>query len=83
MTWKDEFRAALLKYVQDKLLCIDAVEVTDFEDHTVDRGYCETCSYTITIVEITYRDKQSYRLRQVEYEGSFSELITALTEGGS
>ena len=79
MTWKDGFYAALLQFTQSHLGYSDAVQVTDFNVTKEDRGYCETCSYTTTVVQITYRDRKG-RHRQADWDGNFAELMGYLTD---
>jgi hypothetical protein len=75
--WKDGFYAALLEFTRTKLGRTDATEVVEVETETQERGYCETCSYSTTVIVITYKDSGG-RLRVAEWEGSFSDLISSL-----
>lgn len=54
-------------------------EVIDVEQEDRDVGGCETCAYSYTVVEITFRDGDGYRETYV-YEGDMGELIRELTD---
>lgn len=55
----------------------DAIEVTSFEEATQSGGYCETCYYEETVVEITYITETGV-VKLFTFYGTFSELINAL-----
>lgn len=55
----------------------DAIEVTAFEETTESSGYCETCYYEETIVEITYVSETGV-VKLYTYYGNFSDLINEL-----
>lgn len=77
MSWKEGFGEALFRFLKDR--ADDAIQLIDYETDTEDRGYCETCSYSVTIVRFTYRDRDD-RIKYYEWEGNFPELISALGE---
>lgn len=79
MSWKEGFYAALLRFVKEELGRDDAVQVTSFETTRQERGFCETCSYETTVIEISYRSI-SGNLRLAEWEGDFGELISRLAD---
>ena len=56
---------------------ITAIEVTSFEEETVSGGYCETCYYEETLVDITYITETGV-VKVYEFSGSFAELVKAL-----
>lgn len=80
MSWKEGFSAALLKFVREDLGKADATEVTNFDSTTQERGNCDTCGYTVTVIEITYRTADRGGL-MAEWEGDFGELIRRLSDG--
>lgn len=55
----------------------DAIEVTAFDETTQSGGYCETCYYEETIVEITYVSETGV-VKLYTYYGKFSDLINEL-----
>lgn len=74
--FQESFNAALLDLLKDR--GVDAVEVTGFDDRTVYEGFCETCSYEYTVVDIFYKDSDG-RSKKDTYEGSFANLIQELS----
>jgi len=52
--------------------------VTGFEDVTKYGGYCDTCSYSETLCEVTY--EYLGKTKTYEYYGTFANLIKELTE---
>jgi hypothetical protein len=70
---------ALTRFLMDRGVT-DIVRVTGFEDRTEYGGGCETCEYTYTVVDIYYdRILAASGQGVYTYDGSFSELIAALT----
>jgi hypothetical protein len=86
MTWLDGFKADLLRVVQQQKP--HAVEITDWEEEERSGGYCETCAYTETIVEVTFKcDKcderghfMSYSDHMWTYSGGLAELMRMLVD---
>ena len=84
MTWMDDFKADLLRLVQEQKP--HAVEITDWEQDTRTGGYCETCRYDETIVNVTFKcDKchekghfMAYGAHTWTYSGDLGELMRAL-----
>lgn len=76
MKFSDQFKGALLVMVQ-KYSDLEAVEVLDFEEDTIEGGYCSTCSYTETVVDVEYRREKGHR-RTWRYSGGFADLIRDL-----
>lgn len=56
---------------------VDAVEVTYVDDRTEYGGYCETCEYTYTVIDIDYIDSNG-NPRTHTYSGDLGELIREL-----
>jgi uncharacterized paraquat-inducible protein A len=52
MTWLDEFEADLLKMVQQDNP--EATSVVGWDEDSRSGGFCETCYYDETIVEVTF-----------------------------
>jgi len=52
-------------------------EVLSWEERTVYDGYCETCSYESTLLEIECRDLEGKKVTRT-YDGTFAELMRAL-----
>jgi hypothetical protein len=80
MSWKEGFYAALLKFLREELGKSDAVEVTGFHSEREERGYCETCAYSTTVIVINYRTEGGRFVETAEWEGEFAELISRLEE---
>jgi len=80
MSWKDGLNAALLKFLKEEMGKTDATEIVDFRPDRQERGYCDTCAYSVTVVEISYRTGGNQRTKTVEWEGEFSDLISRLGE---
>jgi hypothetical protein len=74
--FSDQFKNALLVMVQ-QYSDPGAVEVLDFEEETVEGGYCSTCAYTETVVDVEYRRQAGHR-RTWRYSGGFADLIRDL-----
>lgn len=66
---------AALKMLQSKGL--DATEIISFESDSYEDGYCDTCAYTVYVVDITYASKNKVR-NNYRYNGTFSSLINDL-----
>jgi hypothetical protein len=80
VSWKDGFNAALLKFVREDLGHPEATEVTDFRTEVQDRGLCDTCGYSVTVAQISYRVEGVKYPRTAEWDGDFAELITRLAD---
>jgi len=57
---------------------IDAVKVDSWDDRVSYEGYCETCSYETTVVDIDYVDSAG-TLKMYTYNGNFSDLMNRLS----
>jgi hypothetical protein len=82
MSWKDGFYAALLRFLRDEMGHPEAVAVTCFEED-MSLVRCDTCSYTVTTVTISYRTGSSGPEYAADWEGSLVSLITRLSEDGT
>lgn len=67
---------AALKMLQAKGM--DATEIISFESNSYQDGYCDTCAYTVYVVDITYASKNK-AWNNYRYEGTFSGLIEDLS----
>lgn len=76
MKFSDQFKKALLSLVK-AYSDPDAVEVIDFREDEESGGYCPTCAYTETVVDIDYRRATGHR-RSHRYAGGFAELVREL-----
>lgn len=56
-----------------------AVEIVDFREETYNDGYCETCWYEYTVVEIDFRSESGHRGTFV-YGDDFADLVRDLTK---
>lgn len=54
-----------------------AVDILDFREETYNDGYCETCWYEYTVVEIDYRSRAGERGTFV-YGDDFADLVNEL-----
>lgn len=77
--WKKGFYESLLRFVRGELGKTDALEVTNVETETQERGYYERCAYSVTVINIYYRTDAFPYPRIAEWEGDFGELINRLT----
>lgn len=79
MSWKEDFYAALLKFIKSRGVG-DAAEVFGFNEYYSEPYGCETCwpgpSWE---AEIYYYDSEG-RSRSYTYDGRFSDLFDMLTE---
>lgn len=76
MSLEERVRESMLGLLQRSGL--PAVEVTSFEEDKRNDGYCETCYYEYTVVEIYYRDEDN-KSKMYVYSGNFADLIRELT----
>lgn len=74
------FLDSLLRFVQ-KNGADTAVKIVDFDEETEQSGYCPSCYYSETIVEITWEDAQGKR-GVTKYSGSFVRLLNELIKEG-
>lgn len=72
----DMIKSALARFVAEQT-GESIVEVTSFDSETREMGGCDTCSYTTTVIEVTYNTPTRYG-RLFEYTGDFADLISAL-----
>lgn len=66
-----------------KKLGIDPSLITSVSFGTNDEGYCETCSYTVGGVEVTYKPKKGGTKSEfinLGYE-SFADVLSEILEG--
>lgn len=56
-----------------------AAKVTAYEEVEKSTGYCETCYYEWTEVDILYVDTEG-KERKYNYDGDFGDLIRTLTK---
>jgi hypothetical protein len=75
MAFKERFYAALEDLLEAN--GIEGATVVDFDEVTKNDGYCETCWYEYTEVDITYTVGGIEKV--YTYRGTFSELINDLT----
>jgi len=75
-----KFNDALLQSMLDMLNArnLDAVQVVAYEEVEKSDGYCDSCYYEWTEVEITYLTNEG-QTRVYSYGGDFGELIRELT----
>lgn len=82
MSWNDTFNEALAKLIERHEgydgKTVKVAEILSYQEDTYDSGFCETCSYTETVIDVYYKDDagdtQKYR-----YFGKFAYLIQDLT----
>lgn len=77
MTWKDEFYAAVLRFLWEDLHHYEAVKVASLEERS-EPGYEWTRDPDRTFVEIHYKDSNG-KLHLAEWEGKFTGLLERLT----
>ena len=76
-SFEKRFRAALNEYI-NRQNGVDSNRVMGYETDTVTDGYCETCWYERTVVEIYYIETDTGRSRIYTYDGDFGALIREL-----
>lgn len=87
MSFKDSFNTALINLINEygdryahytsPEVVSPAVEIIDYDDDTRDDGYCETCYYEYTVLEITYKAEDG-ETRKFVYGEDFGGLIDTL-----
>lgn len=77
MSLNESIKEALGGFLRDTGRAEDVERVTSWEDRTEYGGYCETCSYEETVVDITYRTTAG-GTKTYTYYGSFADLVSAL-----
>lgn len=75
VTFEQMFHTSLAAFLRNQ--GIDAVRVTDTEDRTEYGGYCETCSYEYTVIDIYFIDSDDRR-QKYTYSGDLGELMREL-----
>jgi hypothetical protein len=75
------FDRACLAYIHAEVDS-DATEVTGIDTSTREEGYCETCSYTTVVIEISYRSpNNTFSWPKIHtFEGDMGEFIRKLDE---
>lgn len=76
MSIEDAIKEAALGMLQG--YGVDAVKVVDFTEEQRMDGFCETCYYEWTVVEIKYLDG-SGNPDTYEWSGDFADLIRELS----
>lgn len=81
-----DFKSLLLKLLKAKAMHTSPnnvlreyppVEVINYEQDTRSGGYCDSCYYEETVVEIFYKDAEGHK-HYYTYSNNFSELIREL-----
>lgn len=78
MSFSTSFFEALAEYVRS--VGYDVAEVTNFSEEVRESGFCETCYYSETVVEITFIDTSGLT-QEHTYYGDMAEFIRDLTNG--
>jgi len=76
--FKIVFDNALARFIEKNTL-ETVKEIIDYEEDTYNDGFCSTCSYERTDVDITYKNATGVT-STYSYRGNFSDLINELTE---
>lgn len=77
-SWVDDFKAALLRFVQEYYP--EAIEVTGWDDSASDPGGCPTCHSGLEYeVDIYFRDGKTKYDRSYTYNGKFTDLLYHIT----
>lgn len=86
MSFKDSFNTALINLINNNSerahytspeVESPAVKILDYFDSTHNDGYCETCYYEYTVLEITYKAEDG-ETRKFVYGDDFGGLIDTL-----
>lgn len=87
MSFKESFNTALLNLINsdnDRYahytspeVVSPAVEVLDYSDSTYSSGYCDTCWFEYTVLEIVY-EAEDGETRKFIYADDFGDLIDTL-----
>lgn len=75
--FEEALHAAMAKFLRkrDK----DAQTVTSYEQNTRNIGYCDTCSYEVTEVNIWFLDSKNQN-QSYSYSGDLGGLMRELTD---
>ncbi|MGW0245097.1 hypothetical protein ACWDYH_00505 [Nocardia goodfellowii] len=76
--YTDAFMKAVAEYLR-KTEDLDIKEAYSFEERSYEVGGCDTCSYTETVVDITYKDSKG-KSREFTLSASFDCLVRSLTD---
>lgn len=76
---KGLFYGALRKWLSAEVGA-EVTEVTDMESGSYDSGGCESCSYTVYRVDITYMTPDDLYRKVYEYDGTFQDMLTTLLD---
>lgn len=84
MSLNQQLLESMTKYVQSRTT-EKVVEVYGYESGLRTGGYCETCSYSEVVVEMSYNVEDEYDRgygtgRMMEYDGDLGEFIKVLSE---
>lgn len=77
MSYKETMYEAIAEYLR-QVQQLDVEKVVDFEEVEKSDGYCETCYYEWTEVDITFVDKAG-ATQKWNYYGSFAEFVRNIT----
>lgn len=66
-----EFLAEILREEEE----LDVAEVTSYYEDSYDIGYCETCSYIVHEIVVTYLDSRGEEKTYI-VSGSMSDLLS-------
>lgn len=69
---------SMLELVQERFP--EAIEIVSYDEVDKSDGYCDTCYYEWTEVEIFYLTSEDATPRMYNYSGDFGQLIRRLTE---
>ena len=84
--WEERFYAAVRDYIDGRNdgpygsggKIVEAAEVTYIGQTTQADGYCDTCYYEYTVLEISYIEKGTGRSRLFTYRGDMGDLLREL-----
>lgn len=75
--FQDRFYAAVTEWMQAEFPEKNVVAVTDIDQTTYRNGFCETCEWDETVLEISYTDASgNYKL--YTWSGDMGELMRNL-----
>lgn len=78
MNFEERFLNALGELVS-KETGDSGVEVTSYDTTITKEGFCDTCSYDVTIIEVYYTSDNRTRTTRWTFRGGLGELMRALT----
>ena len=72
----ESFKSSLLAFVSEAA-GDNVTDIITYEEDTAGDGYCETCYFEWTVVDVTYKNDDG-DVKSYQYRGDFMELVNEL-----